>query len=352
MGRRTPRTSIRSMGNLPSLWDENRVSQDQRQNKNEDSVSIKLSCADFGTFDGRSDHWITFKENTLSKAGVGGYAQYFKEDFTETASNREGNNRIFYLLQTATNGGGASHVVRKYATSADGHAAWRGLLAWYEGPVMSGEIAKTLRTKLWALRLRSKDDVNKHVNDFTLYMDQLKELGREEREETLTDLFLDSIIDPKFEVTVANCRLRERISIHECFEAVRKYDNVILREASQGETNKYKIRRLNSNIRQQGTKQQGKAKVDSSYRTYNEWQKLSPEQRSAILEAREKEKDQSEQRDERDPKGDKETNTSNPEGSNKRKQQRERKRTRRQAILHDNDDQEDEEEYQREEDPL
>jgi hypothetical protein len=108
------------------------------------------------TFNGWSDHWITFKENTLSKAGVGGYAQYFKEDFIETSTNKEGNNRIFYLLQTATNGGGASHVVHKFASTANGHAAWKALLAWYEGPVMSGEIAKTLRSKLWALKLCSK----------------------------------------------------------------------------------------------------------------------------------------------------------------------------------------------------
>ncbi len=99
------------MGNLPSLWDENRTTPPNVQGKGHDSVSIKLSCADFGTFDDRSDHWITFKENTLSKAGVGGYSQYFKEGFVETPENKEGNNRIFYLLQTATNGGGASHVV-------------------------------------------------------------------------------------------------------------------------------------------------------------------------------------------------------------------------------------------------
>jgi hypothetical protein len=316
--------------------------------KSQDSVSIKLSCADFGTFNGRSDHWITFKENTLSKAGVGGYAQYFRDDFIETHSNKEGNNRIFYLLQTATNGGGASHVVRKYATRADGHAAWQALLAWYEGPVMSGEIAKTLRTKLWALRLRSKDDVNKHVNDFTLYMDQLRELGREEREETLTDLFLDSIIDPKFEVTVANCRLRDHITIQECFEAVRKYDNVIAREATQGDGGRYKTRRLHNNLKQ-ASKHQG-GKVDSSYRTYNEWQKLSQEQRTAILEAREKEK--GETRDESEAREDKNTGTGNADAINKRKLQRERKRTRRQAALGELEPQSNDTDYQQEEDPL
>jgi hypothetical protein len=119
------------MGNLPSLWDENTPSVNQQHSKSQDSVSIKLSCADFGTFDGHSDHWISFKENTLSKARVGGYAQYFREYFIETKSNREGNNCIFYLLQTATNGGGASHIVRKHTATANGHAAWQGLLAWY-----------------------------------------------------------------------------------------------------------------------------------------------------------------------------------------------------------------------------
>jgi hypothetical protein len=138
------------MGNLPSLWDESRALPAQPSSKNQDSVSIKLSCAGFGTFNGRSDQRITFKENTLSKARVGGYAQYFKDDFIETSHNKEGNNLKFYLLQTATNGGGASHVVCRHMSTVNGHAAWRALLAWYERPIMSGEIAKTLRSKLWA----------------------------------------------------------------------------------------------------------------------------------------------------------------------------------------------------------
>jgi hypothetical protein len=70
-----------------------------RRGNGPESVNIKLSCTDFGTFNGRSDHWISFKENILSKAGVGGYAQYFQQDFCLTEQNKEGNNRIFYLLQ-------------------------------------------------------------------------------------------------------------------------------------------------------------------------------------------------------------------------------------------------------------
>jgi hypothetical protein len=86
------------------------------------------------------------------------------------------------------NGGGAAHVVRKFTKSADGHSTWQALLAWYEGPIMSREIARALRTKLWALQLRPREEANKHINDFILYSDRLKELNREEREETLVDL--------------------------------------------------------------------------------------------------------------------------------------------------------------------
>jgi hypothetical protein len=328
------------MGNLPSLWDENRSERTTPKARNQDSVTIKLSCADFGTFNGRSDQWISFKENTLSKAGVGGYAQYFRPDFIQTDSNKDGNNRIFYLLQTATNGGGASHVVRKHTTTADGAAAWQALMGWYEGPVMSGEIAKTLRTKLWALRLHSKGDANKHINDFTLYMDQLKELSREEREETLTDLFLDSIIDPKFEVTVANCRLRDHISIQECFEAIRKYDNIILREGMQEGHQKYKIRRMSQGKKQP---QQDKGKIDGSYRTYAEWQKLTGEQRSKILELREKEK-KNENKDGHEviQEGD----NNNNEVYNRNRSQRNRKRTRRQISTPEHNDSDGEDELQ------
>jgi hypothetical protein len=82
--------------------------------KDGDLVNNKLSCGDFGPFNGRSDQWIIFKENTLSKSGVWGYAQYFKPDYTLNENTREGNQRIFYLPQNATNGGGTSHIIQKH----------------------------------------------------------------------------------------------------------------------------------------------------------------------------------------------------------------------------------------------
>ena len=54
-----------------------------------ESVNIKLSCTDFGTFNGKSDNWTSFKENILSKACVGGYAQYFQQDFRLNENKKE-----------------------------------------------------------------------------------------------------------------------------------------------------------------------------------------------------------------------------------------------------------------------
>lgn len=272
------------MGNISSVWrtDEARDETETYNRTQDKSVPIRLNCADFGTFNGRSDQWIGFKENILSKAGVGGYSQYLKPDFELTSMNQEGNQRIFYLLQSATNGGGAAHVVRKFMSSADGHGAWQALLAWYEGPVMSGEIARALRTKLWALRLRPRDEANKHINDFILYSDRLKELDREEREETLVDLFLDSIIDTKYAVPVASCRLSEKITLEECYEAIRKYDNVITRENIKDDN----AARFNKLRRIETVRDDDNNTVDITYKPYKEWMKLTPEQRKDIHRAR------------------------------------------------------------------
>jgi hypothetical protein len=148
---------------------------------------------------------------------------------------------------------------------------------------MSGEIARGLRTKLWALRLRPREEANKHINDFILYSDQLKELDRGEREETLVDLFLDSIIDEKYAVPVASCRLNKNITLEECYEAIRTYDNVITREnIRENITSRFnKIRRVD------GTNPGAEGITDMSYKPYKEWMSLTPEQRKVIHKARE-----------------------------------------------------------------
>lgn len=139
---------------------------------------------------------------------------------------------------------------------------------------MSGEIARALRTKLWALRLRPRDEANKHINDFILYSDHLKELDREEREETLIDLFLDSIVDEKYAVPVAKCRLNEKITLEDCYEVIRKYDNVITRENVKDDN----MLRFNKLRRLEFLGTGDTHNTNTSYKPYKEWIKLSAEQ--------------------------------------------------------------------------
>jgi hypothetical protein len=125
-------------------------------------------------------------------------------------------------------------------------------------------------------------------------MDQLRELGREERKETLTDLFLDSILDPRYVVTIENCRLRDQISIHECFEAVCKYENIIAREniiegnqlhtrRTGNNTNKIPVENTSGIPQTNYLNTPSKPKIHTGYRTYKEWIKLTPEQCKEIL---------------------------------------------------------------------
>jgi hypothetical protein len=88
--------------------------------------------------------------------------------------------------------------------------------------------------------------------------------------------------------------------------------------------------------------------VDASYRTYNEWQKLTSEQRAAILAAREKEKNEG--KDEVSTKDEKDGTNKNMEAQNKKRL--ERKRARRQSNTHESNRQGDEEGYNEDEDPL
>lgn len=113
------------MGNIINLRGDTESREDREEigRDHMKAAPIRLNCADFGTFNGRSDQWISFKENILSKAFVGGCSQYLKPDFKFESHDEEENQQSFNLLQSATNGGGATHVVRKFNNTADGHGA-------------------------------------------------------------------------------------------------------------------------------------------------------------------------------------------------------------------------------------
>ena len=270
---------------------------------NEKYADIKLSCDSFMKFDGTLDKWFPFKEDVLAKAGSGGYSYFFEPDFVLTAKNSAGNQRIYFMLKLATNGGTTSAFVNGHKATKNGHRAWTTLLEWYEGPLISIEQAKVQRDKIRQLCLKAKDSPHKRIQDFIFHRDQLIELGRPIAEEELVDLFIDSLIDPSYAVAKSLCRRLKYTTLDQCFETVREHAVDSLRE--EHNSNQEQVRILRNKLRRlQQQRQKGgdlkgggpvsgtqpgkeKGAVDTGYRTYEEWQKLTSEERKAIHQARE-----------------------------------------------------------------
>ena len=292
------------MGNMLSTSSDEEVADGiaYSSRRDEEKYSdIKLSCDSFMKFDGTLDKWFPFKEDVLAKAGSGGYAYFFEPGFVLSTKNRLGNQRIYFMLKLATNGGTASAFVNGHKATKDGHGAWTTLVEWYEGPLMSIEQAKVQRDRIRQLRLKPKDSPHKHIHDFIFHRDQLIELGRPIAEEELVDLFIDSLVDPTYNVAKSLCRRLKYTTLEQCFETVREHAVDALRE--ERNTNSAEISQLRNKIRrlqqqrqkgggpsvgkEAGRQQPNKEKVDTGYVPYEEWQKLTSEERKAIHLARE-----------------------------------------------------------------
>jgi hypothetical protein len=246
------------------------------------AVTFKITAQDFGKFDGKPEHWYGFKNKTLSTLGVAGFSSIL--DPARPIVDEEGNRRLYYLFEGATNEGSASHIVKHHRATMDGRAAWQSLKDWYEGRTTSGDIAKTCRTKLLALELNPKGDANAYINEFIRLKEQLEDMGEGERSATLIEQFLDQIKDPKYDVTVTTLRMDNNKTLESCIEAVRRYDLVLTRQRIQ-DHRLTKIRRLPG---MEDVTDEGAGVQSSSYIAPEIWRTLTPEQRKAIIQARQK----------------------------------------------------------------
>jgi hypothetical protein len=248
-------------------------------NMNHKAVTFKITATDFGKFDGRPEHWFPFKNKTESTLGIAGFSSLVDDNFP--IKDTEGNWRLYYLLEGATNDGAASHIVKKHKVMKDGRAAWLSLKDWYEGKTMAGDIAKTCRVKLQALELTPKGDANTYINEFIRLKDQLEETGEGERPATLIDQFLDQIKDSKYDVTVTSLRMDGSKTLENCIEAIRKHDLVLARQRINSHRFS-KVRRVNA------TDDTSTHQPTSTYIQPEVWVALTPAQRKAIIQARER----------------------------------------------------------------
>jgi len=195
------------------------------------AVSFKIAVHDFGKFDGKPEHWYAFKNKTMSTFGVAGFSSIL--DKTKPIKDQEGNHRVYYLFEGATNDGSASHIVRGHEEERNGGAAWHTLKDWYESKTTSSDIAKTCRLKLQALELTPKGDANMYVSEFIRFMNQLEDMNEGEHPASLMDQFLDQIKDNKYEVRVTNLRMNNGKTLETCIEAIWHHDLVFLTTESR-----------------------------------------------------------------------------------------------------------------------
>ena len=91
---------------------------------------------------------------------------------------------------------------------------------WYEGKVVSGNIAKTARAKLDLLELVSKDKANMYIDTFLELKKQLEDVGENECPNTLIKHFLDQIKDPLYEIRLTNMCMNGTKTLDYCIEAI------------------------------------------------------------------------------------------------------------------------------------
>ena len=242
------------------------------------AATFKITAKDFGKFDGMPEHWFSFKNKTKSTLGIAGFSSLLDPD--APIRDIEGNHRLYFLFEGATNEGAASHIVKRHKATMDGRAAWQSLVDWFEGVAVAGDIAKTCRTKLQALELNPKGNANTYINEFIRLRDQLEDTGEGERPATLIDLFLDHIRDDKYKITVSNLRMDRNKTLDSCIEAIRQQD--LINEREEVHDRRLKARRLNAD--EDVTMNQSSSQ--STYIPPEVWSVLTTEQRKAIIDAR------------------------------------------------------------------
>ena len=91
---------------------------------------------------------------------------------------------------------------------------------WYEGKVVSGDIAKTAKVKLDILVLVPTGDANTYIDMFLELKKELEDVGENEHPNTLIRCFLDLIKDPLYEITVTNMCMNSSKTLDDCIEAI------------------------------------------------------------------------------------------------------------------------------------
>jgi hypothetical protein len=94
-------------------------------------TNLKLEAQKIKDFGGAHDDWAKWKSRMECAFSGSGYEQVL-EDSGYATSNIRLNKVVYLQLASATVDGVAYHLVQKFETTKDGHAALKNICEWYD----------------------------------------------------------------------------------------------------------------------------------------------------------------------------------------------------------------------------
>jgi hypothetical protein len=115
-------------------------------------TNLKLEAQKIKDFGCAHDDWAKWKSRTECVFSGSGYKRVLEDSGCATLNIHL--KKVVYLqLASATVNGVAYHLVQKFETTKDGHAAWKNMSEWYDGEAVKSETAVGLRNKIEGLQL-------------------------------------------------------------------------------------------------------------------------------------------------------------------------------------------------------
>jgi hypothetical protein len=190
-------------------------------------VEGALEAQKIKNFGGAHDDWAKWKSRTECAFFSGsGYEQVLDDLGYATAHPRL--NKVVYLqLASATVHGVAYHLVQKFETDKDGHAAWKNMCEWYDGKKGMSETAVGICSKLEALQLTTSTSGSEYVNKFLAWHRDLEKIKGEGMSAShAVSVFLRNIMDSNFQTTVTFC-LNSDALLDKCINTIWKQERKI-----------------------------------------------------------------------------------------------------------------------------
>jgi hypothetical protein len=200
-------------------------------------TNLKLEAQKIKDFGGAHDDWAKWKSRTECAFSGSGYERVL-EDSGYATSNIRLNKVVYSQLASATVDGVAYHLVQKFETTKDGHAAWKNMCEWYDGEAVKSETAVGLRNKIEGLQLTQSSSGSDYVNKFLAWHRDLEKIQGEGMSAShAVSVFLRNITDPDYATTVTFC-LNSDAPLDSCINAIRKQE----REIQQKKQARYRLK--------------------------------------------------------------------------------------------------------------